>query len=317
MVTAGLNAIVALGVYVTYLSGQASLAHAAFMGMGAYASAVLTTNFGAPFPLAILIGTLVGFVGGSLLSFVTMRMGVLVVALTTLGFGETMVILAFNTEYLGGAQSFSGIPAYTNIGMVYVALALVLFVTWRLDHSRIGLAARAIRDSRITAAAMGINVTWIRMTTFGLGAAMAALGGTLSAHYVLVVNPEDMTFFRSFGYKILVLFGGSHTFLGPLVGAIVLTFLPEALRLAFSLSEAFSQSLRFTAYGLIVMLVVLWRPQGIVTRVPTGVPLRSRLRRKVLAAAEPAPVGGPLSAGQARASPAGESGPGGSERDHA
>lgn len=299
LVLAGVNSIVAVGVYITLLSGQASLAHAAFMGMGAYTAAVLTTNFGVPFPLAILAGMLVGLIAGALLSQVTMRMSELVVALTTLGFGETMVIIAFNTPYIGGAQSFSGIPLHTTIGLVYAVLVVVLFVAWRIDHSRIGLAARAVRDSRVTAAAMGINVPWIRMLTFGVGASIAALGGALSAHYTLVVNPDDMTFFRSFGYKLFVLCGGSYTFLGPVAGAMTLTVLPEALRTTLSLSDTVSQSLRFLVYGLIVVLVVIWRPQGVITRVPTGVSWRlpgfggRRAKRAAGATAVKKPAEGP------------------------
>lgn len=274
LILAGLNAIIAIGVYITLMSGQASLAHAAFAGIGGYTAAVLTTNFHVPFPLAILAGASVGLVVGALLSLVTMRMSLLVVALTTLGFGETMVVIAFNIEYLGGAQSFSGIPLYTSIGLVYAVLALVLFVTWRFDHSRLGLAARAVRDSSVTAAAMGINVPLVRILTFALGGGIAALGGGLSAHYTLVINPGDMSFFESFRYKLFVLTGGSYTFLGPLAGALALTLLPEALRVALALSDVLSQSLRFMIYGIIVVLVVIWRPQGVITRVPTGVRAR-------------------------------------------
>ncbi|MBI3967929.1 MAG: branched-chain amino acid ABC transporter permease [Chloroflexi bacterium] len=270
LVFAALSAIVAVGVYITMLSGQASVGHAAFMGMGAYTAAVLTTNFGIPFLLAILAGVVVGIAAGSLLSLVTMRMSELIVALTTLGFGETMVILAFNWEYIGGANSFSGIPLYTNVWIVLLALVAVVYLAWRLDGSRIGLAARAVRDNRVAAAAMGINVTWVRILTFGLGAGIAAFGGALSAHYTLVVNPDDMSFFRSFAFKIFVLFGGSYTFWGPVIGAISLTVLPEALRAGLSLTEAFSHSLRFIVYGLVIVLVVVLKPNGLIPRVPTG-----------------------------------------------
>jgi branched-chain amino acid transport system permease protein len=258
-------------VYITLLSGQASMGHAAFGGMGAYTAAVLTKNFGLPFPLAVLLAMLVGLAAGVLLSLVTMKMSELVVALTTIGFAETMVVLALNIDYLGGAQSFSGMRAETTIGLVYVVLALVLFGTWRLDNSRIGLAARAIRANRVAAAAMGINVPWVRIVTFGLGGVVAGLGGALSAHYILVVNPEDMSFFQSFTYKMYVLFGGSYLALGPVLGALVLTVLPELLRFALSLSEGLSLSLRFIAFGLVIIFVVINRPQGLLQRVPTGV----------------------------------------------
>lgn len=302
LITAGLNAIVALGVYITLKSGQLSVGHAAFMAMGAYTAAVLTTNFGVAFPFAVLGGMLVGLLVGGLLSLVTMKMNELVMGLTTLGFGETMVVIAFNTEYIGGANSFSGIRLMTDLRLVSIVLAAVIYLAWRLDCSRLGLAARAVRDSPVTAAAMGINVPWVRVLTFGLGASIAGLGGALSAHYTLVVNPDDMTFFRSLGFVIFVVFGGSYAIWGPVAGALVLTILPEVLRVVLSLSEALSLSLRFIAYGLILVLVVLLRPEGVITRVPTGGrPWFLRPRR---APPSPEPAASAQQAATARSNPA-------------
>src|SRR5262249_2190974 len=153
------------------------------------------------------------------------------------------VVLALNTPYIGGAQSFSGIHAETTIWHVYGALAVVLYLCWRLDHSRLGLAARAIRSNPDAAPAMGIDVPWVRIATFGLGGLIAGLGGALSAHYTLVVNPEDMSFFQSFTYKMFVLFGGSYVAGGPVAGAMILAILPEVLRLLLSLSDKASLSL--------------------------------------------------------------------------
>lgn len=270
IIVAGINAIVALGVYTTLLSGQLSVGHAAFMGLGAYTAAVLTTNFKLPFLTAILAGMLVGLVTGALLGLVTLRMSELVVGLTTIGFGETLVVLAFNIDYIGGAQSFSGIPLKTNLPVVAAALAAVVYFTWRLDRSRIGFAARAIRDSPGTAASMGIHVPRIRILTFSLGAMIAGLGGALSAHYNLVVNPSDMGFFHSLTFLIYVVVGGSYTYWGPVLGAFILTLAPEVLRILVSISDALSLSLRIVAYGLVLALIVLVRPEGILTRTPTG-----------------------------------------------
>jgi branched-chain amino acid transport system permease protein len=263
LITAGINTIIALGLYITMSSGPLSVAHAALAGMGGYLGAVLTTNFRWPFPLAILAGTALGFVTGLVLGLLILRMNELVAGLTTLGFGETMAVIAFNIDYIGGANSFTGIPLRTTLPLVYVVLGLLLFAAWRYDHSRLGFAARASRDSPITAAAMGINVTWVKMLTFGLGAAIATLGGVLRAHFILVQGPEDMGFFISVGYLIFVVFGGSYTCWGPPFGAMTLTILPELLR--------FSPKERFIIYGVLLTIMVIMRPQGLITRVPTGV----------------------------------------------
>ena len=121
--------------------------------MGAYVGAVLTTNFDWPFLVALLAGVLVGFLTGMLLALVTLRMNELVAGLTTLAFGETMVIIAFNLDYIGGANGFIGIPLETTFEAVYVVLALVVFVAWRFDLSRLGYAAGACRDNADAAAA--------------------------------------------------------------------------------------------------------------------------------------------------------------------
>src|SRR5436309_4469715 len=258
LITAGINSIIALGLYITMSSGPLSVAHAALAGMGGYLGAVLTTNFGWPFPLAILAGTALGLVTGVLLGLLIVRMNELVAGLTTLGFGETMAVIAFNIDYIGGANAFTGIPLRTTLPLVYAVLAVILFVAWRYDHSRLGYAARATRDSPVTADAMGIDITWVKSITFGIGAAIAALGGVLRAPYILVPGPEATAFFPAVGFLIFVVFGGSYVFWGPLFGAMTLTILPELLR--------FSAKDRFIIYGVLLTVMVILRPQGLITR---------------------------------------------------
>jgi branched-chain amino acid transport system permease protein len=230
--------------------------------MGAYLGAVLTTNFDWPFPVALLAGALIGFVIGMLLALMTLHMNELVAGLTTLAFGETMVIIAFNLDYIGGANGFIGIPLQTTFDNVYLLLALIVFAAWRFDRSRLGYAARACRDNAHAAAAMGINTPWVKTLVFALGSGIAGLGGVLRAHYVLVQNPDDMGFFFSVNYLIFWVFGGSYTFWGPVFGALFLTILPELLR--FSLYD------RFIIYGVILTAIVIVRLQGVITRVPLG-----------------------------------------------
>ena len=266
LIYAGMNAIIVMGLYFCASAGSLSVAHAAIAGMGSYMAAVLTTNFGWPFPVAILFGAGVGFLTGIFLAVATLRMNHLVAGLTTLAFGETMAVVAFNIDYVGGANSFIGIPLHTSFGLVFVVLAILVFAAWRFDTSRLGYAARAVRDNPVTAAAMGINVPWVKTMVFALGCSMAGMGGAFRGHYILVQNPDDMTFFFSLTFVIFWVFGGSYTFVGPLFGALFLTIIPEVMR--FSIYE------RYIMYGLILTVVIILRPQGVITRVPLGIQIR-------------------------------------------
>jgi branched-chain amino acid transport system permease protein len=270
LISAGLNALIATGLYFSNSAGALSVAHAAIAGLAGYLSAVLTTNFGAPFGVAILAGVALGAVTGALLAAATLRMNPLVAGLATLAFGETMVVVIFNIDYLGGANSFSGIPFLTSFWMVALALVLVLLVAWRFDRSRLGYAAQACRHSSSAAAAMGINVPLVRIQVFALGAGVAALGGALRAHYVLVVSPSDLAFWVSVNYVIFWVFGGSYAFWGPATGAIILTVLPEFLR--------FSSHDRLILYGLALVVLIILRPEGLITRVGLGASRWGRLR---------------------------------------
>ncbi len=261
-ITAGLNAIITMGLYFSSSAGALSACHAAIAGMGGYMGAVLTTNFDWPFPVAVVAGGAVGFATGMLLALVTLRMNELVAGLTTLAFGETMVIMAFNLDYIGGANGFMGIPLETTFDVVFLVLAIVMFAAWRFDRSRLGYAARACRDNHSAAAAMGIHTTWVKTLVFALGAAIAGVGGVLRAHYVLVQIPDDMSFYASVNYVIFWVFGGSYSFWGSLFGAMFLTILPELLR--FSVYD------RFIMYGVILTAIVILRPQGVITRTPLG-----------------------------------------------
>src|ERR1019366_1105546 len=135
-------------------------------------------------------------------------------------------------------------------------------VAWRFDGSRLGFASRAVRDDPMAAASMGVAVIHVRTVTFALGSALIAMAGAAQAHYLLVVSPSQLGFFVSLNYVIFLLFGGLQTLAGPVLGAVVLTALPEALR--------FASQYRLILYGLIIILVMLWRPDGALLRVPTG-----------------------------------------------
>jgi len=257
-----LNVVMALGLYITALSGQLSMATAAIAGVGGYTSAVLTVKFAWPFLPAVVVAALAGALVGTCLALITLKMRDFILKLTTLAFGEALAVLAFNFDYIGGANSFTGIGLKTTIWTALLATAIALYVAWRFDASRLGLASRAVRDDPIAASAMGISIAFMRAITFAVGGALVAMGGAIQGHYMLVISPHDLGFFVSLNFIIFLLFGGLQTLWGPVFGAVLLTALPEMLR--------FTNEYRLILYGLIIVLVVLLRPDGLLTRTPTG-----------------------------------------------
>lgn len=257
-----LNVVMALGLYITAMSGQLSMATAAIAGVGGYLSAVLTVKFGWSLLPATVLAAAAGALVGVLLALLTLKMRDFILKLTTLAFGEALSVLAFNWDYIGGANSFTGIELKTTIWTAIATTILALYVAWRFDGSRLGFASRAVRDDPIAAGAMGVSIAQVRSITFALGGALVGMAGAVQGHYILVISPHDLGFFVSLNFIIFLLFGGLQTMWGPVVGAVLLTALPEMLR--------FSNQYRLILYGLIIVLVVLLRPDGLVLRQPTG-----------------------------------------------
>lgn len=253
-----LNVALTVGLYISNLSGQLSLGTAAVAGIGGYISAVLTSRLGLPFPVGLAAATLGGLLVGGMLALLTYRMEMFVLKLVTLAFGEAVVVVAFNIDYLGGANSFTGIPLHTTlIGAVLLAAGAIL-IARLIDFSPLGFAARAIRDDALAAAAMGISIRGVRVFTFAVSTGLIALTGAMQAHYLLVINPHDLTFFVSLGIVIFLLFGGVQSLWGAVTGAVILTVLPELLR--------FSNEYRFILFGALVVAIVMLRPEGLLTR---------------------------------------------------
>jgi branched-chain amino acid transport system permease protein len=255
-----LNIALTLGLYVSNLSGQLSLGTAAISGIGGYLSAVLTSRLGLPFPMAVFASMIVGAAVCSALAIMTCRMEMFVLKLVTLAFGEAVVVLAFNIEYLGGANSFTGITLHTNAWNALALAIAALLVALSMDRSPIGYIARATRDDALAAAAMGVSIRGIRTLTFMVSGAIIGTAGALQAHYILVMNPHDLSFFISLSVVIFLLFGGVQSVWGAILGAALLTVLPEALR--------FTNEFRHILFGALIVAIVMLRPNGLITRRP-------------------------------------------------
>ena len=256
VLTLGTNALLALSIYLTLSCGMLVIANAAFMGIGAYTSALLTMNYGAPFPLALAAG----MAAPALLAFVigkpTLRLSGVYLAMATLAFGEVVRIALLNAESLtGGALGLNGIPQSTQGWHVALALVCTLALLWRLRRSKIGRAFEAIKEDETAAGLMGIDVGAHKMLAFVLGAVIAGLAGTLNAHLTFFIGPNEYGFDRAVDILTMTILGGIGSLTGPVIGAVILTLLPEVLR-SF-------KDFRLVVNGFILVLIVLFLPRGI------------------------------------------------------
>jgi branched-chain amino acid transport system permease protein len=252
----GTNALLALSIYLTLSCGLLAMANAAFMGLGAYASAILTMNYGWPFPAVIAAGMAVPAVVAFLIGKPTLRLSGVYLAMATLAFGEVVRIVILNTEDLtGGALGLNGIPPLTQWWHVLGAVAVVLFVLARLRRSKVGRAFEAIKEDETAAGLMGIAVDGHKMFAFTLGAAIAGLAGTLNAHLTFFIGPQEFGFDRGVEILTMTILGGINSLFGPVLGALIVTLLPELLRGLKDYRSVFN--------GLILVAIVLFLPKGL------------------------------------------------------
>jgi branched-chain amino acid transport system permease protein len=256
VLTLGTNALLALSIYLTLSCGLLAMANAAFMGIGAYTASLLTMNTATPFPLALLAGMAAPSVVAFLIGKPTLRLSGVYLAMATLGFGEVVRILILNTEdWTGGALGLNGIPQLTQWWHVLLAVVLALFVLWQLRRTRIGRAFEAIKEDETAAALMGIDIAAHKMLAFVLGAALAGLAGALNAHLTFFIGPNEYNFDRGVEILTMAILGGINALSGPVLGAVILTLLPELLRAL--------KDFRLVVNGLILVVITLFLPRGL------------------------------------------------------
>jgi branched-chain amino acid transport system permease protein len=252
----GTNALLALSIYLTLSCGMLAMANAAFMGIGAYTSSILTLNYGWPFPLAIAAGMAAPALVAVAIGGPTLRLSGVYLAMATLAFGEVVRLCILRAEDLtGGALGLNGIPQLTQWWHVLLAIVLVLFLLARLRRSRIGRAFEAIKEDETAAGLMGIAVNGHKMLAFALGAAIAGLAGVLDAHLTFFIGPQEFGFDRGVEILTMTILGGINSLFGPVIGAAIITLLPELLR-SF-------KDYRAVANGLILVVIVLFLPKGL------------------------------------------------------
>jgi branched-chain amino acid transport system permease protein len=249
--------------------GEFPLGHTAFLGVGAYTAALLSTRLGMPFHVAAIAAAAVAALFGLVIGAITLRLRGPFFVIVTLCFAEVLRLIANNWVGLtNGPMGISGIekPAWALAGgalqqkMAYyyvgVLLATVtLFMSYRFVYSNIGRAAVAVRENRFVAQSIGVSPFYLGLVTFVLAASIGGLAGGFYANYVSFVGPEVFGFSFMISMIIMVLAGGKGTLVGPVVGAVIVVLLEEYLR--------DFKELRFSIFGLLVMAVVLFLPRGI------------------------------------------------------
>jgi branched-chain amino acid transport system permease protein len=270
LVNVGVNVVLAVSLNVVNgFTGQFSLGHAGFMAVGAYTSAKITLGFAdvqlaflpeaasdqLVFALALVASMAVTGLAGLLVGMPSLRLRGDYLAIVTLGFGEIIRSIIENVAWLGGALGLSGLPRRTNVVWAGIAAFATVVMARRLAASTQGRALFAIREDEIAAEAMGVDTTGYKVRAFAISAAYAGLAGALSAHLIQLATPGSYGFIRSIEVVVMVVLGGLGSITGSILAAAVLTVALEGLR-EF-------QQYRMVVYALLLVVMMLTRPQGI------------------------------------------------------
>jgi ABC-type branched-subunit amino acid transport system permease subunit len=259
--------IVTLGLWVTLSSGQFSVAHAALMGLGGYGGGIASVRFGAPFPVALVAGFVVGGLAGALFALVLRRTSGILLGTVTIALGQAVALIVRNTDALGGSQGYSGIPLRTNLGWAAGCAVVSLGAVLALRRSRVGLAMLATERDETVARSLGISAMTVRLWGFGLGGALAGLGGVLLAHNNGIIEPKELSFAAEPLFFIFLMVGGVSTPWGAFAGAIGVWWVQEELRFGSTGTFLFlDRDDRYWILGLLLVAVVLLRPRGLLVR---------------------------------------------------
>jgi branched-chain amino acid transport system permease protein len=261
----GINALLGLSIYTSLSCGLLALGSSGFAAIGAYAATLLTVQAGWPLPLVLLAALAAPALVAVPLGLPVLRLQGVFLAIATIGFGEVVRLALINWEYVNGAQGIVAIPQKTAVWMIYLALAVALFVLGRLRGSKWGFALEAIREDRAAARTMGIPAARYQLAMLALGAALAGLAGALEAHFTFMVAPNGFTFGRVVDMLVFAVVGGAQVPWGPPVGAAFLTVLPELLREVAPRVGIEPGPLRILVNGLVLLWVILFLPSGLVS----------------------------------------------------
>ncbi len=271
-------------------TGQFSIGHAGFMAVGAYASAYFSNSYGETMVsslaflgdtvstsivllIAVLIGAIVAGLMGLIVGIPSLRLKGDYLAIVTLGFAEIIRIVILNIDAVGGATGYQ-VPGYANFLWIGIFAIITVVVIHNIVKSDTGRALISIREDELAAEAMGVNTTRYKVTSFVIGSAFAGVAGVLFAHYNKFLHTNDFQFIRSFEIIIMIVIGGMGSMTGAILGAIIVTLLPELLRQLPDIQVGATTfkfaDLRLVIFALILILTMILRPQGILGTAEIG-----------------------------------------------
>jgi branched-chain amino acid transport system permease protein len=252
-----INLVFAYGIFVTAAAGQINLGGAGFQAIGAYAAGWLASQGGMSIAISILAAMLIAALIGFLISFPVLRTRGVYMVLATFAFGEVVAGFLLHTDVFGGAMGMV-VPLHVELWVLVVSALAVTFVTFYLMATRLGLSMRAVNDDEDASIVMGVNVRAVQVAAFTIGGAFTGLSGALYALNFGFVEAQYFNALLSIYVLLFVLIGGTQTAWGPLAGTVFFTMLPELFRVG--------GSARYLIFGVVIVLMMALRPEGIVTR---------------------------------------------------
>ena len=272
MVTICVNIILAVSLnLVTGFSGQFSLGHAGFMAIGAYSTALITMSM--PTVLGFILGLLVGAILAALVGFLiglpTLRLRGDYLAIATLGMAEIIRVLLLNFEFSNGAAGLSGIPQFVNWNWLFVLTAGTIVLISNFLNSRHGRDCIAVREDEIAAESIGVRSTQAKTLAFSVGAFFGAIAGGVYASYFYFIKPDLFGFMQSINILVIVVLGGLGSISGSIIAAILLAVVSTLL-------QPFPE-IRMILYSLVLVVLMVFRPQGIMGSRELSLSLFSKL----------------------------------------
>ena len=266
---AGIMTISGLGLNLIYgYTGQFSLGHAAFYGIGAYTAALVTRSIGGHNPAVLLLGLVAGAALAGLIALLIglpiLRLKSDYLGIATLGFGIIVKVLFDNSDkvipMMGGSRGMSSIPKLTSFLWVFPLTVIAVVVLRNIVFSGIGRALISVREDELAAEAVGIDSTRYKTLGFVIGCVYAGVAGGLYAHLYVFLHPSNFDFLKSIDVLLIVVLGGLGSISGTIVAAVAWTFLLEGLRI---LLPPAIQDWRWVIYPLLLIIFMLVRPGGI------------------------------------------------------
>ncbi len=264
--------LTSLGLNVIYgYTGQFSLGHAAFYGIGAYMSAYLSKFFGienvfAFIPILFISGASAGLVG-YLIGIPILKLRDDFLAIATLGFGMLLRVLMDNSDkfadVLGGSRGFVGIPRLTNFEVAFFVTIFLILITRNIIFSRYGLFWRCIKSDELASASIGINTSSMKLMAFTYGCFLAGIGGALYAHLYTFLHPSNFDILKSIDFLIIVIVGGMGSITGTIYAGLIWVGFIEGLRIVL---PAEIVDLRWVFIPLLLIALMMWRPYGIIAK---------------------------------------------------